>query len=57
MEQIGTAFVELQKKAGSGLGLIVSGELIKVIFVSFSQRITNINYRESLVMGVNGLIS
>lgn len=57
MEQIGTALVELQKKAGSGLGLIVSGELIKVIFVSFSQRITNINYRESLVMGVNGLIS
>lgn len=57
MEQIGTAFVELQKKAGSGLGLIVSGELIKVIFVSFSQRITNINYRESLVKGVNGLTS
>lgn len=28
MEQTGTAFVELQKKAGSGLGLIVSGELI-----------------------------
>lgn len=25
VEQIGTAFVELQKKAGSGLGLIVSG--------------------------------